>query len=57
MSLVSQKDREMVIEALDYYIDGISQRPGPVDQSEINSYTTLKKWIELEHSKYRTRTA
>jgi hypothetical protein len=28
-----------------------------VDQSEINSYTTLKKWIELEHSKYRTRTA
>jgi hypothetical protein len=49
MSLISQTDREMVIEALEYYIDGLHK--DNCNQAAINAFTTLLKWVELEHFK------
>ena len=45
MSLISQKDREMVIEALEYYVQTL-------DEERKYSYNTLLNWIKLEYSKH-----
>jgi hypothetical protein len=49
MSLISQRDREVVIEALNFYLfnkkfDMIAEK-----KAEINA---LLRWIELEHYKH-----
>ena len=49
MSLISQKDREMVIEALEYYI--LKLKKDNCTQASITTFNTLLKWIELEHYK------
>jgi hypothetical protein len=49
MSLISQKDREMVIEALEYYI--LKLKEDNCTPSSIYTFNTLLKWIELEHYK------
>ena len=49
MSLISQKDREMVIEALEYYI--LKLKEDNCTQASITTFNTLLKWIELEHYK------
>jgi hypothetical protein len=49
MSLLSQTDRQMVIEALEYYIHRLKE--DNCTQASITSFNTLLKWIELEHYK------
>lgn len=49
MSLISQKDREMVIEALEFYIRDMQKNK--CNEAAIYSYNTLLKWIELEYFK------
>ena len=49
MSLISQKDREMVIEALEYYI--LKLKEDNCTPASIYRFNTLLKWIELEHYK------
>lgn len=49
MSLISQKDREMVIEALEYYIHKLEE--DNCTPASIYTFNTLLKWIELEHYK------
>jgi hypothetical protein len=49
MSLISQKDREMVIEALEYYIHRLKE--DNCTEASIYAYNTLLRWIELEHYK------
>ena len=49
MSLLSQTDREMVIEALEHYIYSMQQVNA--NQAAITAYNTLLLWIELEHFK------
>jgi hypothetical protein len=49
MSLISQKDREMVIEALEYYIFKLKE--DNCTPASIYTFNTLLKWIELEHYK------
>jgi hypothetical protein len=50
MSLISQMDREMAIEALEYYINCL--HAANCNQAAINAFTTLLKWVELEHYKH-----
>jgi len=50
MSLISQTDRQMVIEALEYYIEGLKK--DNCNQAAINAYQTLLNWIELEQYKH-----
>ena len=45
MSLISQKDRQMVIEALEYYVETIDEERKP-------QYQTLLNWIRLEYFKH-----
>jgi hypothetical protein len=49
MSLISQKDREMVIEALEYYIHKLKE--DNCTDASIYAYNTLLRWIELEYFK------
>jgi len=49
MSLISQKDREMVIKALEYYI--YRMKEDKCNEAAINAYNTLLRWIELEYYK------
>jgi hypothetical protein len=49
MSLISQMDREMVIEALEYYIHKLKE--DNCTQASITAFNTLLRWIELEHFK------
>ncbi len=49
MSLISQKDREMVIESLEYYI--LKLKEDNCTQASITAFTTLLRWIELEYYK------
>jgi hypothetical protein len=49
MSLISQKDREMVIEALEYYVQTLKENN--CTDSSITAFQTLLNWIELEHFK------
>ncbi len=48
MSLLSQKDRKNVIEALDFYMFSKGQDFGEEKRAEINA---LLNWVKLEHSK------
>ena len=50
MSLISQTDRQMVIEALDYYLLSLKTYHTP-NEEKIYRYNTLLNWIKLEHSK------
>jgi hypothetical protein len=49
MSLISQKDRQMVIEALEYYVQKL--KDDNCTEASITAYQTLLNWIELEHFK------
>jgi hypothetical protein len=48
MSLLSQQDRKLVIEALDFYLFSKGNDFTEVKRVEINA---LINWIELEHYK------
>ena len=50
MSLISQKDREMVIEALEYYVQTL--KDNNCTDASITAFQTLLNWIELEHFKH-----
>jgi hypothetical protein len=50
MSLISQKDREMAIEALEYYIAKLKE--DNCTSESVYTFNTLLKWIELEHYKH-----
>jgi len=50
MSLISQTDRQMVIESLEYYIEHLKE--DNCTQTSINAFQTLLNWIELEHFKH-----
>jgi hypothetical protein len=50
MSLISQKDREMVIEALEFYVQNL--KDNNCTDASITAYQTLLNWIELEHFKH-----
>jgi hypothetical protein len=49
MSLISQKDREMVIEALEYYIYKLKE--DNCTEASIFAFNTLLNWINLEYYK------
>ena len=49
MSLISQQDRQMVIEALEYYVQKLKDDNST--EASITAYQTLLNWIELEHFK------
>jgi len=49
MSLLSQKDRQMVIEALEYYVQRL--KDDNCTDASIASFQTLLNWVELEHFK------
>jgi hypothetical protein len=48
MSLISQKDRNLTIEAIDFYLSSKGQDMTESKRGELNA---LLKWIELEHQK------
>lgn len=48
MSLLSQKDREMVIEALEFYINNKEQDKN----KDTQPYNALLNWIRLEYQKH-----
>ena len=50
MSLISQKDREMVIEALEYYVQTL--KDNNCTDASITAFQTLLNWVELEHFKH-----
>ena len=50
MSLISQKDREMVIEALEYYVQTLKNNN--CTDASITAFQTLLNWVELEHFKH-----
>ena len=49
MSLISQTDRQMVIEALEYYIYKLKE--DNCTEASIYAYNTLLNWINLEYYK------
>jgi hypothetical protein len=49
MSLISQQDRQMVIEALEFYIQDMQKNK--CNEVAIYSYNTLLNWIQLEYFK------
>ena len=49
MSLISQKDRQMVIEALEYYIRKLKEDNST--EASIYAFNTLLRWVELEYYK------
>jgi hypothetical protein len=49
MSLISQTDRQMVIEALEYYVQKL--KDDNCTPASIGAFQTLLNWIELEHFK------
>jgi len=49
MSLISQQDRQMVIEALEYYVQSL--KDNNCTEASITAFQTLLNWIELEHFK------
>lgn len=52
MSLLSQQDRQMAIEALEHYIDHMKELN--CNQAAINAHQTLLLWIELEYNKHES---
>jgi len=51
MSLISQRDREVAIESLDFYIFSKGVDMSEEKRMEINA---LLNWIKLEHFKHET---
>jgi hypothetical protein len=49
MSLLSQKDREMAIEALEFYVAHLKEIQST--PAAISSFSSLLAWVELEHFK------
>jgi hypothetical protein len=49
MSLLSQLDRQMVIEALEYYIQKL--KDDNCTAASITAFQTLLNWVELEYMK------
>jgi hypothetical protein len=49
MSLISQQDRQMVIEALEYYVQKL--KDDNCTDASITAFQTLLNWIELEYFK------
>jgi hypothetical protein len=49
MSLISQMDRQMVIEALEYYVQKLKE--DNCTENSITAFQTLLNWIELEYYK------
>jgi hypothetical protein len=49
MSLISQQDRQMVIEALEYYVQKL--KDDNCTDASITAFQTLLNWVELEHFK------
>jgi len=49
MSLISQQDRQMVIEALEFYIEDMKKNN--CNEAATYSYNTLLNWINLEYYK------
>lgn len=49
MSLISQKDRQMVIEALEFYIYDMEKNK--CNDAAIYSYNALLNWVKLEYQK------
>ena len=54
MSLLSQLDREMVIEALEHYVQKL--KDDNCTTASITAFQTLLNWVELEHFKDRKST-
>jgi len=54
MSLLSQKDRDMTITALEYFILSLKTYKGEVDDQRIAEYHALLNWIKLERNKHET---
>ena len=50
MSLISQQDRQMVIEALEYYVQKLKE--DNCTPASISAFQTLLNWVELEHFKH-----
>ena len=50
MSLISQKDRQMAIEALEYYVQKL--KDDNCTDASITAFQTLLNWVELEHFKH-----
>lgn len=50
MSLISQQDRQMVIEALEYYVQKLKE--DNCTAASISAFQTLLNWVELEHFKH-----
>jgi hypothetical protein len=50
MSLISQKDREMTIEALEFYVQKLKE--DNCTNASITAFQTLLNWIQLEHFKH-----
>jgi hypothetical protein len=50
MSLISQKDREVVIAALENYIMKIRSE-NPQDDQRISEINALLNWVKLEYQK------
>jgi hypothetical protein len=51
MSLISQTDRQMVIEALEFYVLSLKTYPNH-DENKLTQLNTLLNWIKLEHFKH-----
>jgi len=51
MSLISTQDREMVIEALEYYVLSLKTYHTP-NENKISQYNALLNWIKLERFKH-----
>ena len=50
MSLISQTDRQMVIEALEYYVQKL--KDDNCTDASITAFQTLLNWVVLEHFKH-----
>ena len=50
MSLISQQDRQMVIEALECYVQKLKE--DNCTPASITAFQTLLNWVELEHFKH-----
>lgn len=49
MSLISQQDRQMAIEALEFYVQRL--KDDNCTPASISAFQTLLNWIELEYFK------
>jgi len=50
MSLISQTDRAMAIQAIEFYISSLKTYHTP-NPEKISQYNTLLNWIKLEYQK------